>query len=186
MDDVLSHAFLDAWERGARITGTEREGAIDLDGAEPWAGALGLGIGMWMFGTFAWLTKRFGLEDGRGSTGWPFLALAVLPIGIGSFGVWHHWKTEEDAKAVERVAVEGRGRSMTLAAFLEELKGMGVKAGDGVEAYLDKEVVRYCEYEWEGRKLRSVSMWVQLEDGQVHPGRVNRVNPRDVKWGDQT
>ena len=86
-DEMVMHSFLDRWERGAALTAMERDGKLDLDAPPAWLPALGLSIGMCMFGAFAWIVKPFA-EGGRGSgMGIKFLVLALFPLGAAAWGI---------------------------------------------------------------------------------------------------
>jgi hypothetical protein len=66
--------------------------------------------------------------------------------------------------------------------FLAELAPLGVEISSGVRPFLDTESFRFCEFYWDGKKRRAVSLWCQPPEGVPCPGRVNPASPRDVKW----
>lgn len=181
-DELAALTFLDRWERGTIMTAVEREGKLDLDAPPAWLPALGLSIGMCMFGAFAWMVKGFA-EGGRGSgMGVKFLVLALFPLGAAAWGIGMIVMKDRAEQTLRRVPVEGRGKSTPIGDFMGELAGMGVKAGEDVRKFIDTDAVSYCEYTWEGKTLRSVSLWCQPGEGEACAGRLNPGNPRDVKW----
>ena len=182
---VIDLSFLDNWERGKRLAAADRGGKLELNPAPVWLPVLALGIGCWMFGTFAWMAKPFADGNDTSGPGLKFLALAVLPIGVAVWGVGSNLARERAEKAVERVAVTGRGREVAWVDFREDLAGRGVDVKDEVAQLIDSDPVRYCEYEWEGKRWRSVGLYVQVREGEVHRGQINPANPRDVKWGEE-
>jgi hypothetical protein len=144
-----------------------------------WLPVLAFGIGVWMFGVFAWMTKPF--ADGRGmdGVGVKFLALAVLPIGVAAFGIGQ----KVMKAALQREAVEGTRREVPVEEFFVELARIGVLVGPDIGRVLDPGAIDYCEYSWEGKKWRSASIWCQPPPGEKGEGRINPANPRDIKWG---
>jgi hypothetical protein len=184
-DAVIDLSFLDAWERGKRRAAVLRDGGVELSEGPRWGPLVGLGIGFWMFGTFAWMAKPFAEGKETSGVGLPFLALAVLPIGVAAWGIASNRMEEAAAKAVQRVRMEGRGREVAWVDFRADLAGRGVDVKDEVAQLIDSDPVRYCEYEWQGKRWRSVGLYVQVREGEVYRGQINPANPRDVKWGEE-
>jgi hypothetical protein len=184
-DAVVDLSFLDNWERGKRLAAVERDGNVKVSAEPAWLPVLALGVGVWMFGTFAWMAKPFAEGNVTSGVGLKFLALAVLPIGVAVWGIGSNMTREKAEKAVRREAVEGRGREVGAKRFYEELKKHGVEVSGEVERFMDSDPVRYCEYGWEGKVWRSVSLTVQVAEGEAYRGQINPANPRDVKWGEE-
>ena len=182
-DEMVMHSFLDRWERGAALTAMERDGKLEIDPPPAWLPALALSIGMCMFGAFAWMVKPFAEGVRERGMGVKFLVLALFPLGAAAWGIGMNVMKDRAEQTLRRVPVEGRGKSTPTGEFMAELAGMGVKAGEDVRKFIDSDSVSYCEYSWEGKTLRSVSLWCQPGDGDPCAGRLNPANPRDVKWG---
>lgn len=179
-DELIAMTFLDAWEPGAKVTGVERAGVLEVEGVSSWGAAGGLAMGFWMFGTFAWMARPFALGEPGPSMGMRFLVMALIPISVGAWGVRDYLQRQKD---VPREAVEGRGVEDPAEKLWADLEARRVKVEEGGRAFVDLEKARYCRYEWAGKELRSTSLWCQPGEGETVPGRLNPANPRDVKWG---
>ncbi len=179
-EEMIAMSFLDAWEPGAKMTGIERAGVLEVEANSSWWGAGGLAMGFWLFGTFAWMARPFALGQPGASMGMQFLVLALIPLAVGTWGVRDYLQRQKD---VPRVAVEGRGVEDPVEKLWGELEARGVKVEAGGRAFADLEKARYCRDEGAGKELRSTSLWCQPGEGETVPGRLNPKDPRDVKWG---
>jgi hypothetical protein len=175
-ESLISLAFLDQWRPGT---------VLDPRPDNGWLPVLAFGIGVWMFGTFAWMTKPFAEGGGMDGIGVKFLALAVLPIGVAAFGINHKLSTERAEKALHREPVQGTRVTIPIDTLFTELASLGVKAGDDVRKFLNTDTLDYCEYTWDGKVWRSVSLWCQPPPGENCAGRVNPANPCDIKWANE-
>lgn len=181
VEEFVSHAFLDQWEVGAVREAVLSDGVWELEPAPAWVRALGFGLGALLFGTFAWMARPFAYGQRMERIGLTFLVLALFPIGAAGFAVWMNVQRSK----VVRTAVMGKGREMKFGDFLGELAGMGVVVSGEVGSFVDKEKVQFCEFPWEGKVVRSVSLYCQKGEGEACEARVNGADLRDVKWGEE-
>ena len=181
VEEFISHAFLDQWEVGAVREAAEMGGVLELDPTPAWVPVAGFGLCALLFGTFAWMARPFAYGERFERIGVTFLVLALFPIGAAGFGIWMNMQKAK----VGRTAVMGKGREMRFGDFLAELAGMGVVVSGDVGAFVDKEKVQFCEFPWEGRVVRSVSLYCQKGEGEACEARVNTGDVRDVKWGEE-
>lgn len=181
VEEFISHAFLDQWEVGAVREAAEMGGVLELDPAPAWVPVAGFGLCALLFGTFAWMARPFAYGERFERIGVTFLVLALFPIGAAGFGIWMNMQKAK----VGRTVVMGKGREMRFGDFLAELAGMGVVVSGDVGAFVDKEKVQFCEFPWEGKVVRSVSLYCQKGEGEACEARVNTGDVRDVKWGEE-
>lgn len=182
-DEFVTHEFLDEWALGKPIPAVERSGVLELNPENPWMAVLGLGLAAWMMGTFTWMIKPVIEGNSNDGMGIKLLALAVLPLGAMVFGIGASVVEGRQEKALQRAAVEGRRKEVSVPDLLTEFRGMGVKAGDDVKEHFGdgERTVQYCEFTWSGKTWRTKSC--QPPEGQTVAGRLNPGDPRDVKWG---
>ena len=180
-EEFVSHAFLDQWEVGAVREAAEMGGVWELDPTPAWVPVAGFGLCALLFGTFAWMARPFAYGERLERIGVTFFVLALFPIGAAGFGIWMNLQKAK----VGRTVVEGKGREMGFGDFLAELKGLGVVVAGEVGPFVDKEKVQFCEFPWEGKVVRSVSLYCQKGEGESCAARVNGGDLRDVKWGEE-
>ncbi|MBY0374684.1 MAG: hypothetical protein K2Q23_11860 [Bryobacteraceae bacterium] len=186
-DTFFTRAFLDAHRPGDAVWVTvARDGQrVDLETGSDWKKVLGLGVLVLFLGWFAWILWPVvrGRDMGRG-IGWKFAAAGVVMIASVGFALYHQSREKAIVRQIPREPVSGTVKGMPLAQALGELEASGVKLQPGVKS-LFSDPVWYCAYEFAGRPWRAQSLWCQGTEGDRVEGRVNRNDPRDVRWASE-
>lgn len=181
-DDLVSLAFLDAWEPGKQIPVALTGGKPELNPPEPLAVVLGFGVGCWMFGVFAWMARPFAYGEQLTHVGLKFLALGLLPITAAAWGIWSNVRGQKAEEALQRVPVEVNVVAMTVGDFLADLHARGVRTTPEVAPFLGPadSTLSFGEFTWEGKPMRNATVY--MSPGMTMRGRLNPANPRDIQW----